>query len=155
MSRRPSKTLATWLALLGGAFGAHRFYLHGTRDLWAWLHPWPTLAGLAGVERMRRLGQDDMLAWVLIPILGLMITQAMLAAIVYGLTPDDRWSARHSPGEPPQPTRWGPVLGVIAALMLGGGVLMGTIAFTGQRFFEWQALRQADASPQNSVRLPQ
>jgi hypothetical protein len=30
------------------------------------------------------------------------------------------------------------VLGVIVALMLGGIVLMGTIAFAGQRFFEWQ-----------------
>jgi hypothetical protein len=30
------------------------------------------------------------------------------------------------------------VIGSVAALMLGGVVLMGTIAFAGQRFFEWQ-----------------
>jgi hypothetical protein len=32
-------------------------------------------------------------------------------------------------------TGWGPVLGVILALMIGGGVLMGTIAFTVERLF--------------------
>lgn len=134
-----SKTVATWLALLGGTLGAHRFYLHGKGDLLAWLHPWPTLLGLGGVLRMRNLGQDDQLAWLLIPVLGLMIAQAMLAAIVIGLTPDERWQARFAPGEPPRPTGWAAVIPVIAALMVGGAVLMGTIAFGGQKFFEWQA----------------
>ena len=36
---------------------------------------------------------------------------------------------------------------VIVALMLGAGVLMGTIAFGGQRFFEWQ-VEQARADRQ-------
>ena len=34
-----SKTLATWLAFLGGPLGLHRFYLHGARDLLGWLLP--------------------------------------------------------------------------------------------------------------------
>lgn len=134
-----SKTLATWLALAGGSLGLHRLYLHGWRDRWAWLHPWPSLAGLAGVVRMHNLGQDDHWAWLLIPLLGLMLTIGALSAIVMGLTPDERWNARHNPRLPPQTTGWGAVLGVISALMLGGAVLMGTIAFGGQRFFEWQA----------------
>lgn len=134
-----SKSVATWLAVLAGSLGAHRFYLHGRGDLWAWLHPWPTLLGLAGVLRMRHLGQDDHVAWILIPVLGLMISQAMLAAIVIGLTPDDRWQARFNPGQPPRASGWSTVLGVIAALMVGGAVLMGTLAFGGQKFFEWQA----------------
>ena len=47
-------------------------------------------------------------------------------------------------GGAPQPrpaaaaTGWAPVLGVITALLLGASVLMGTVAFSGQRFFEWQ-----------------
>ena len=138
MSAYRSKTLATWLAILGGVFGAHRFYLHGRRDAAAWLHPWPTALGLVGVLRMRELGQDDRLSWVLLPILGLMIAQAMLAAIVYGLTPDERWDARHNPGQPGRATGWGAVLGVIVALLLGATALMSTVAFGGQRFFEWQ-----------------
>jgi len=133
-----SKTLATWLALLGGSLGLHRFYLHGARDTLAWLHPLPTAAGLWGVDRMLGLGQDDQLAWALLPLLGLMLSQAALFAIVYGLTSDARWDERHNPGAPAHATAWGPVLGVIAALMVGATALMATIAFSGQRYFEWQ-----------------
>lgn len=141
--RYRSKTVAAWLAVLAGAFGAHRFYLRGWRDGWAWLHWPPALLGLAGVDRMRQIGQDDRLSWLLVPLLGLVIAQAMLTAIVWGLTPDERWDGRHNPGQPGRATGWGPVLAVIVALMVGGGVLMGTIAYVGQRYFEWQLERSA------------
>ena len=144
MTRPRSKTVATWLAVFGGAFGLHRLYLHGWRDLPGWLYPVPTLLGLAGVQRMRAFGQDDRVAWVLIPLLGLALSAAMLTAIVYGLTPDDKWAARHNPGQPPQATGWAPVLGVIVALLVGASVLMGTVAFSGQRFFEWQLEQSAE-----------
>jgi len=150
MTRR-SKTLAAWLALLLGSLGAHRFYLHGRGDLWAWLHPWPTLIGLVGVLRLRLLGQDDQTAWLMIPLLGLMLSQAMLSAIVIGLTPDERWSVRFGPG---RPAGWGAVLAVIAALMLGGGVLMGTLAYSGQKFFEWQAGQDAARQPAPPASMP-
>ena len=88
---------------------------------------------------MQALGQDDRLAWLLLPLLGLMIAQACLCAIVYGLTSDVAWAERHR--RPLAPTRWGPVLGVIGALMIGATALMATIAFSGQRFFEWQENR--------------
>lgn len=133
-----SKTLATWIAVIGGSLGLHRFYLYGLRDWLGWLHPLPTMLGLYGVQRLQALGQDDQLSWLLIPLLGLMVAQAMLAAILYGLTPDEKWDARHNPGHAVHATRWAPVLGVVFALMLGAGVLMATIAFGGQRFFEWQ-----------------
>lgn len=134
-----SKTFATWLAFAGGTLGLHRFYLHGFGDKLGWLFPWPTAIGLLGVMRIRELGQDDHLAWLLVPLFGLMVAQAMLTAIVYGLTPDEKWDARFNPGQPGPGTRWAPVLGAIAALMVGGAVLMGTIAYGGQKFFEWQA----------------
>jgi hypothetical protein len=136
--RYRSKTAATWIALAAGALGGLRFYLHGARDALGWLHWPPTLLGLWGAWRMHALGQDDRLASLLVPLLGLMLSIAMLSAIVTGLTPDERWDARHNAGHEPRATRWGPVLGAIVALMVGGIVLMGTIAFTGQRFFEWQ-----------------
>ena len=137
---RKSKTLATWLALLLGSLGAHRFYLYGWRDWIAWLHPVPALLGLAGAIRMSNLGQDDHAAWLLIPLLGLMLVVGMGSAIVIGLTPDDKWAARHHPGQPVRHTSWGAVIGVVIALLLGGTVLMGAIAFGGQKFFEFQAL---------------
>jgi len=134
-----SKTLATWLALLGGSIGLHRFYLYGLRDIWGWLHPWPTLMGIYGVDRVLTYGQDDRLAWMLIPLLGMMLAGTMLMAIIYGLMPDERWNERYNThGAPPHESGWGVVLGVIAALMIGAGVLMATIAFGGQRFFEYQ-----------------
>lgn len=138
LTHHRSKTLATWLALLAGPLGLHRFYLHGFRDPVGWLFPLPTLAGALGVQRMLAWGQDDRLAWLLIPLLGLSISAAMLSAIVIGLTPDEKWDARHNPGQPVQATAWGPVFGVILALLLGAAVLMGTVAFGGQKFFEWQ-----------------
>lgn len=146
MSAYRSKTIATWLAVIGGTLGLHRFYLHGLGDRLGWLHALPTVVGLVGVQRMRELGQDDRLAWLLIPLLGLMISQAMLCAIVYGLTPDANWDNRHNPGHASRGTGWGPVLGVIAALLVGGAVLMGTVAFGAQRFFEWQLEDQRSSS---------
>ncbi len=136
MTTRPrSKTVATWLAVLGGTLGLHRFYLRGWRDGLAWLHPWPTLAGLVGVQRMRALGQDDVLAWLLIPLLGLMVAATMLAAIVHGLTSDERWNARWNAGCAPRRSGWLAVLGVVVALMAGAGALLATIAFAAERYF--------------------
>ncbi len=92
---------------------------------------------------MRAFGQDDPAAAVLIPLLGLSIAAAMLTAIVYALTPDERWAERHAPGQPPRRTGWAPVLGAVVALLIGASALMGTVAFSGQRFFEWQLQRAA------------
>jgi hypothetical protein len=142
-----SKTVAAWLALLVGAAGAHRLYLHGLRDRLAWAHVPLALLGLLGALRMARLGQDDRLSWILVPLLGLMLSQAMLCAIVYALMPDERWDARHNPGQPARETRWGPVLAAIAALMFGGVVLIGTIAFSIQKIFEWPSEPVATTAP--------
>ena len=134
-----SKTLATWLALIGGSVGLHRFYLHGFRDVPGWLFVVPSAVGLYGVQRMRHLGGDDHLAWVLIPFLGVMLSIAMLSAIVYGLTPDEKWNARFNPNGPDHQMNWATVIGVAAALIIGGGILMATIAFSAQRYFEYSA----------------
>lgn len=139
---RKSKTLATWLAFVGGALGLHRFYLFGLRDSLGWLHPWPTLCGLYGLQRVATLGQDDQLAWLLVPLLGFTLAGTMLQAIVYGLTPDERWDARHNPAllgsDQASRSGWAAVIGAGLSLMVGATVLMATIAFAGQRFFEYQ-----------------
>jgi hypothetical protein len=142
MTRPRSKTLATWLALLGGGFGLHRFYLHGKNDVWGWLLPAPTLLGLYGVQRARQIGLDDQLSWVLIPLLGLVLAGTMLSAIVYGLTNDEKWQARYNPqasAEQAQRSGWLAIIGVLVALSVGATALMATIAFGAQRYFEFQA----------------
>ena len=151
-----SKTIATWLALLGGSLGLHRFYLYGLGDRWGWLLWLPTLLGAYGVERMRTLGQDDRLAWLLIPLLGLTIAGTMLNAIVFGLMPAARWQARHD-AQASAPT-WPAldVLGAVIALALGAIALMASIAFMAQRYFEDAALPRGGSSSiqSNSQRLP-
>lgn len=142
-----SKAIATWIALLGGAFGLHRFYLHGPRDAWGWLHPLPALLGLHGVLRVQQFGQDDRLAWVLVPLLGLVLAASMLTAIVYALTPDEKWNARYNPVGRSSRSGWAVVIGAALALLIGAGVLMATIAFSGQRYFEYQADEGRKTSP--------
>jgi len=138
MSPYKSKTLAVWIAFIGGGLGLHRFYLHGRRDLWGWLWPLPTLLGAYGLHRVQTLGQDDQLAWLLLPLLGLSLAAAMLAALVYGAMPDEQWNARFNPGGRIHQAGWGVVFGMVLSLLLGATVLMSTIAFSGQRYFEYQ-----------------
>ena len=52
-----NKSLAAWLAFLGGPLGLHRFYLHGLGDLLGWLLPIPTALGLYGVQRIQQFGR--------------------------------------------------------------------------------------------------
>lgn len=138
MSAVKHKALATWLALLVGVFGVHRFYLHGLKDRWGWAFPLPTLLGLAGLQRMEHLGQDDRVAWVLIPLLGISLVAALLGGIVYGLTPDERWNERFNGGRAVSIGGWPAVIGVVICLFIGGTALMATIAFSAQRYFESQ-----------------
>ena len=143
--RYKSKTLATWIALIGGSFGLQRFYLHGLRDPWAWLCPWPTLLGMYGVLRLRAFGLDDPLGPLLVPLLGLMLAGTMLHAIVIGLTPDAAWNQRFNAGTRAHKSGWFNVIGMVLALSVGAGVLMATLAFSAQRFFEYQAQQPGDA----------
>ncbi len=142
MTRMKSKTVAVWLAFLGGPLGLHRFYLRGLGDLPGWLLPLPTALGVYGIERVLTFGQDDALSWVLVPLLGFNIAGGALTAIVYGLMTPERWNARFNPHADAQApagrTHWGTVFGLAAALMIGTGVLMASIAFSFQRYFEYQ-----------------
>jgi hypothetical protein len=139
MARHKSKNVATWLALLLGAVGVHRFYLHGLRDTWGWLWCLPSALGAYGFRRAWVLGQDDHLAWLLLPLLGLSLTAAALAALIYGLMPDAKWQTRFNPGQPEVDSHWSVILGAVCALLVGATTLVSVIAFTGQRFFEYQA----------------
>lgn len=146
-----NKTLAAWLALLGGSLGLHRAYVNGLRDRWWWLHPIPTAIGLIGLQRFRTLGQEDLMAAWSLPLLGLMLAQGALCAIVYGLTKDETWNARHNPTQPAAPTGWGPILAAIAALLVGGTVLMSAIVFGAQRYFELETPTASSNGPTRSI----
>jgi hypothetical protein len=137
-----NKTLAAWLAFLGGPLGLHRFYLHGVRDLLGWLLPIPTLIGLYGVQRMRHYGVDDAWSWVLIPMLGFTIAGCALMAIIYGLMEREKWNARFNPQVPVDSvaggTNWFTIGAVVLSLMIGATVLMASIAFSFEHYFVYQ-----------------
>ncbi len=143
MSPRPrNKTVAAWLGFLGGPFGLHRFYLRGGSDPLGWLLMLPTALGLYGVHRARTLGLDDRWSWLLIPFLGLVVSGCALTAIVYALRTPEQWNRRFNPGlaedAVPGRTGWLTVFAIVAALMVGAGVLMATLAFSFEHYFDLQ-----------------
>ncbi len=137
-----NKTLAAWLTFVGGPFGLHRFYLFGFANRLAWLLPIPTILGLYGVHRARTIGLDDPLSWVLIPMLGFTIAGCAINALVYGLMNTEKWNARFNPTSaadaPAGQTNWLTIGALVVSLLLGTTVLMASMAFSFQHFFEYQ-----------------
>ena len=144
-----NKTFAVWLTFFGGPLGLHRFYLKGFTDPLGWLLPVPTALGWYGVQRALDFGQDDVTSWVLIPLLGFTIAGCALNAIVYGLMSKEQWNSKfnqdseNSAGQ----TSWLTIFGLATALLLGTTVLMDSIVFSFQRYFENQ-IEQAKAISQ-------
>jgi hypothetical protein len=140
--RTRSKTLATWLALIGGTLGLHRFYLRGPGDWIGWLHPLPTALGWWGVERALTHGQDDMLSWVLIPLLGASIAVSCLTGIVYALTDREKWNRTFNPAAATDhragATHWLTIGALVFCLLVGTVAFMGGLAFGIQHYFEYQ-----------------
>ena len=138
-----NKTLTVWLTFFGGPLGLHRFYLKGFGDLLGWLLPIPTAFGLYGVQRILDYGIDDQWSWVLIPLLGFTIAACALTAIVYGLMTPEKWNARYNPQAPadaaPGQTNWFTVIGIAVSLMVGTAILMASLAFSFQHYFEYPA----------------
>ncbi len=137
-----NKTTACWLAFFGGPLGLHRFYLHGLNDIWGWLLPLPTAIGLYGIERAKQNGLDDQWSWVLIPLLGFTIAGCALTAIVYGLMSAEKWNAKFNPTQPLDATygqtRWLTIGALVLSLLIGTTALMSSLAFSFQRYFEYQ-----------------
>jgi len=142
MKQMKNKTLATWLALVGGAFGLHRFYLYGMRDWLGWFLPIPSLLGIYGIVRANLIGLDDPWSWVLVPFVGITVSSCALVAILYGLMSREKWNARFNAtaGEESVAggTNWYTIFAVVLALMFGTGVLMATLAWSLYNYFNWQ-----------------
>ena len=136
-----NKTLATWLAFIFGQLGLHRFYLFGFKDKLAWLHPLLAAIGWYGVYRVRTLGQDDQLAWLLVPLLGFTLAATAITAIYYGLSSLEKWNAMHNPHQLDAlagQTNWLVIGAVVFSVLMGATALMSSIAFSFQRYFEYQ-----------------
>jgi hypothetical protein len=136
-----NKTIATWLAFLLGQTGLHRFYLFGLKDGWGWAHLAAAGIGWYGVYRARSLGQDDHAAWLLVPVLGFVLAATAITAIYYGLSSMEKWNAAHNPQQldaPAGQTNWLVIGAVVFSVLMGATALMSSLAFSFQRYFEYQ-----------------
>lgn len=122
--------------------GLHRFYLFGLWDTLGWLLPIPTALGFYGIERVKQYGLDDMASWWLIPMLGFTAAACALNAIVYALMTPEVWNAKFNPGAEPEAkagqTNWLTIGAIVVSLLIGATVLMSSIVFSFQRYFEYQ-----------------
>lgn len=119
-----NKAFTTLLAFLLGSLGAHRFYLHGAKDAWGWLH----LAALPTTLLLRQIVPEADWFYQILP-LTLSALAGFLEALVLGLMPDDKWDARYNAASGRQSdTGWPLAVVLVATLMLGAGVLIATMA---------------------------
>lgn len=97
-----NKTFSTLLAAVLGGLGAHRFYLYGKKDVWAWVH------------------------LVFFPV---SVYAGFIEALTIGLTPDDKWDARHNGGSGKQSASgWPLILLLVLTLGFGATAVIATLA---------------------------
>jgi TM2 domain-containing membrane protein YozV len=119
MASRKNKTFATLLAALFGWVGAHRFYLHGLKDKWGWLHA--SSIPVAGIAI--RLWFGEPLLFTATPVI-VSFLAGLLAALVIGLTPDDRWDSTHNPGATQASHSGWPLVLLLIAITGGGAIAL-------------------------------
>ena len=119
-----NKTVATFLALLLGSIGLHRFYLGGLSDRWGWLHTvsLPLSAALL-------LSNPELPLLVnTVPLVISMLT-ASIETFVIGLMPDEKWDARYNPASGrASDSRWPIALMMVLNLFYGATLLLAVLA---------------------------
>ena len=105
-----NKTLAAFLAAVGGTFGLHRFYLEGRRRLRPWLYV--------------------AFCWTLIPTFA-----GFIEALRFALMPDERWDAQWNTGTGrTSDSGWPAILIAVLTLLGGMTLLMTLLSFAIGRF---------------------
>jgi hypothetical protein len=121
-----NKTLATLLAAVTGGIGLHRFYLFGKKDFWGWAHA--AILPLAALLATAQPGSPMLFTGA--PLV-LSVLAGFLEALVLGLTPDDKWDARHNPRSGRQSaSAWPLALILVLTLAAGAVALIAAIART-------------------------
>ncbi len=133
-SAHRSKAVAGALALFAGFAGAHRLYL-GAR--WWWVYPLLTLPAIGLALRADPWFRHPGFVFATIVVL-----VAMLEAIVFCLTADANWDARHNPlSARRSASGWGAVLIAIAALALGVVLMLSVLAIALETWFASMRVR--------------
>ena len=126
-TRHKNKTLAAFFAVFLGGFGLHRFYLHGMKDFFGWVHFATVPLSLLFV--LLRPEQESL--FTAMPFI-LSALAGILAALVIGLTADEKWDARHNQGSG-RASGSGWILIILLVLSFGFGAV-GVIALIARSF---------------------
>jgi hypothetical protein len=126
-TRHKNKTFATFLAAILGGSGLHRFYLHGRKDFAGWVHlATVPLSLLLVAFRPEQPIMFTALPFILSALVGL------LAALVIGLTPDEKWDNLHNRDSARKSASGWPVV-ILLVLAFGVGAV-GFIAAIARTF---------------------
>ena len=124
MQRHKNKTFTTLLAFIFGGLGLQRFYLHGWRDIWGWVH-FATLP----LSLLLYWGGDGMLRLLSLSPLLLSILIGHTEALAIGLTADEKWDREHNRrSEQRSNSRWYLALLLVATMAVFSTMLIAAIA---------------------------
>ncbi len=119
-----NKTVATFLALLLGSIGLHRFYLGGLSDRWGWLH-----AVSLPMSAWLLLSNPELPLLVNTLPLVISLLTASIETFVLGLMPDEKWDARYNPASGiTSDSRWPVALMMVVNLFCGATLLLAVLA---------------------------
>jgi TM2 domain-containing membrane protein YozV len=119
-----NKTLTSFLAVTLGGVGAHRLYLRGIGDRWAWLH----LSCLPLSVLLFNLPHPTAVMFSAAPLI-ISILLGFLQALVLGLTSDEKWDEKYNAGsEKKSDSRWPLALLMVVTFMLGATGMIAAIA---------------------------
>ena len=129
-----NKTFATLLASTLGGIGLHRFYLHGKRDRWAWLHA--ASLPLSGICLLIGSKLAPAFSILLFTPLILSVLSGFLEALVLGLMADTKWDAIYNGrSEKQSSSDWPLAIILVLTLAIGMGGLIFMISRTFDLFF--------------------
>ena len=119
-----NKSFATFLASVFGGIGAHRFYVYGKKDFWGWAHFLTLPISLLALSTASN--KPALLLGIFFVV---SILSGFLEALVIGVTPDEKWDARHNRDSGKQSDTGWPIA-VLLVLTMGTGTtaLIATMA---------------------------
>lgn len=130
-TKHKNKSIATLLAATLGSLGAHRFYLAGRRDQWAWLHFISLPLSLLMTNLLFNLPLlVTMSPWIF------SLLVSMFTALVLGLKSDEKWDAHYNAnsGQTSEST-WPLALLLVLTLGLGAMALIFVLARSFDLFY--------------------
>jgi len=119
-----NKTFATFLAMLAGGVGAHRFYLRGSLDKIGLMH----VASLPIAGLVVGLAPEANPFYKLLPVI-LSFLVGYLETLILGVTPDEKFDAAFNPASGRKSdTGWMIALLLVGTMLLGTTALISTLA---------------------------